>query len=146
MIAPPTLTFPAVGKRSVDARFDGGDLTSDAGLLFIAQADERLGLTDKMARMLGERRQTGKIRFDLATLLKERIYAIAAGYEDCNDLDSLKDDPALRIACGKDVHASQALASQPTLSRFENAVTAKDLLRLGTLLAQTAVAQLPKDT
>jgi Transposase DDE domain group 1 len=146
MIAPPTLAFPAVGQKTVNARFDGGDLTSDAGLLFIAQADERLGLTDKMARALGDCRQTSKVRFDLATLLKERIYAIAAGYEDCNDLDTLKDDPGLRVACGKDIHVLQALASQPTLSRFENAVTARDLLRLGTLLSQTAVAQLPKET
>jgi hypothetical protein len=146
MIAPPTLAFPAVGQKTVNARFDGGDLTSDAGLLFIAQADQRLGLTDQMARVLGDRRQAGKVRFDLATLLKERIYAIAAGYEDCNDLDTLKDDPALRVACGKDIHAPLALASQPTLSRFENAVTAKDLLRLGTLLSQTAVSQLPKET
>jgi Transposase DDE domain group 1 len=146
MIAPPTLAFPAVGHRTVHASFDGGDLTSDAGLLFLAQADKRLGLTDKMAHTLADRRQIGKVRFDLVTLLKERIYAIAAGYEDCNDLDTLKDDPALRIACGKDLRAPQALASQPTLSRFENAVTAKDLLRLGTLLAQTAIAQLPRDT
>jgi hypothetical protein len=146
MIAPPTLAFPAVGQRIVNARFDGGDLTSDAGLLFIAQADERLGLTESMARTLEDHRQTSKVRFDSATLFKERIYAIAAGYEDCNDLDTLKDDPALRIACGKDLQARRALASQPTLSRFENAVTAKDLLRLGTLLSQTAIAQLPKET
>lgn len=146
MIAPPTLNFPAVGQRTVNARFDGGDLTSDAGLLFIAQADERLGLTDKMARTLADCRQIGKVRHDLATLLKERIYAIAAGYEDCNDLDTLKDDPGLRVACGKDVQTPGSLASQPTLSRFENSVTAKDLLRLGTLLSHTAVAQLPKDT
>jgi DDE family transposase len=146
MIAPPTLNFPAAGNRTVHARFDGGDLTSDAGLLFIAQADERLGLTDKMAGTLGERRQISKVRFDLSTLLKERIYAIAAGYEDCNDLDTLKDDPGLRVACGKDIQTPGALASQPTLSRFENSVTARELLRLGTLLSQTAVSQLPKET
>lgn len=146
MIAPPTLAFPAVGQRTVNARFDGGDLTSDAGLLFISQADQRLELTDRMAAILADRRQTSKVQFDAATLLKERIYAIAAGYEDCNDLDTLKDDPALRVACGKDVRTPQALASQPTLSRFENAVGAKDLLRLGSLLAQTAVAQLSPGT
>ena len=73
MIAPPTLAFPAVSHRTVNASFDGGDLTSDTGLLFLAQADQRLGLTDRMARVLLERRQIGKIRFDLATLLKERI-------------------------------------------------------------------------
>jgi hypothetical protein len=146
MIAPPTLNFPAVGQRSVSARFDGGDLTSDAGLLFIAQADGRLGLTDKMADALEERRQSSKIRFDLATLLKERIYAIAAGYEDCNDLDTLRDDPGLRVACGKNIEAPGALASQPTLSRFENSITARELLRVGTLLAHMAVSQLPKQT
>ena len=146
MISPLTLDFPAIANRTVSASFDGGDLTSDAGLLLVAQADKRLGLTDKMARALEERRQTRKIRFRSATLLKERIYAIAVGYEDCNDLDTLKNDPGLRVACGKDIHAPGALASQPTLSRFENAVTVRDLMRLGTLLAETAVAQLPKET
>src|SRR3982750_1679986 len=77
-----TLLFdiPASCSRKINARFDGGDLNSDAGLLLVAQADERIGLTARMASALSEKRQKGKIRFDLLTLLRERIYAIAAGY------------------------------------------------------------------
>ena len=143
-----TLLFdlPASSSREIIARFDGGDLSSDAGLLLVAQADERIGLTAAMADTLSERRQKSKIRFDILTLLRERIYAIAAGYEDCNDLDTLRDDPALRVACRSDLDDVSALASQPTLSRFENAVPWRDLVRLGTLLAQRVVAQLPADT
>jgi hypothetical protein len=143
-----TLLFdiPASCSREIIARFDGGDLSSDAGLLLVAQADERIGLTAAMASALSEQRQKGKIRFDLLTLLRERIYAIAAGYEDCNDLDTLRDDPTLRVACRSDLDDDSTLASQPTLSRFENAVPWRDLVRLGTLLAQHVVAQLPADT
>jgi hypothetical protein len=146
MFSPPTLTFPAIGSRSVIARFDGGDLSSDAGLLLVAQADRRIRLTAKMAGALSERRQRSRIRFDLLTLLRERVYAIAAGYEDCNDLDTLREDPALRVACGSDPEDVCALASQPTLSRFENAVSRRELLRLGELLARQVVAQLPAET
>ena len=146
MNSPCALDFPAVGGRTVTARFDGGDLTSDSGLLLIAEADRHLGLTDKMSGVLAENRQIGKIRFDLSTLIRERIYAIAAGYEDCNDLDTLRNDPALRVACQCDLYEFSALASQPTLSRFENSVKWRELMRLGTAMAEGVVAQLPAST
>lgn len=147
MINSPLLfDFPCHFGRDVLARFDGGSLSSDAGLLLVAQADKRIDLTSKMALVLSERRQTAKIRFDLATLVRERVYAIAAGYEDCNDLDTLREDPVLRVACQDPLQDVSGLASQPTLSRFENAVTARELVRLGTLLANSVVAQLPAAT
>lgn len=137
--------FPA-GSREVLASFDGGDLSSDAGILLLAQIDKSVGLTSAMATTLSERRQKSKVRFDILTLLRERIFAIAAGYEDCNDLDTLRDDPSLRLACGSDLSSASALASQPTLSRFENGFSRRDLMRLGKLLARQVVAQLPADT
>jgi hypothetical protein len=115
-------------------------------LLLIAQADQRIDLTARMADALLDRRQKSKTRFDLPTLLRERVFAIAAGYEDCNDLDTLREDPALRVACQSDMDTTTALASQPTLSRFENSVSIRDLMRLGTLLAESVVAQLPAET
>ncbi len=63
-------------------------MTYDAGILFLSQADKRIGLIDTMANALEDRRQINKIRFDVKTMLRERIFAIALGYEDCNDLDT----------------------------------------------------------
>jgi hypothetical protein len=82
----------------------------------------------------------------VSDLLRERIYAIAQGYEDANDLDRLKADPALKLACGRLPQSGQALASQPTLSRQENAVTVRDLRAMSVQLARRVIAQLPADT
>jgi hypothetical protein len=140
------LVFPAVANRDIVARFDGGDLTTDAGVLLLAQADKKLGLIHAMAGVVCDKRQQGKIRHGLEEILAERIYAIACGYEDANDLDTLKDDPALKVACGRRPQTQPALASQPTISRLENAMSRKDLLRMGMALAQRVIAQLPADT
>jgi hypothetical protein len=142
----PTLTFPAAIGREVLCRFDGGDITSDAGLLLIAQADKKIGLSQALSDALVDKRQQSKVRHDLPTLLRERVFAIAMGYADANDLDRLKDDPALKLACGRRPATGLPLASQPTISRLENSVTKKDLLRLGLALARRVIAQLPADT
>ena len=81
------IVFPAACGREVVCRFDGGDLTSDAGLLLVAEADLKLGLTESMAGVISDRRQQGKVRHSVLELLRERVYAIAGGYEDVNDLD-----------------------------------------------------------
>ena len=142
----PELVFPSVGNRELVARFDGGDLTSDAGLLLLAQADRRIGLINAMSKVATDRRQFSKVRHGFGEILRERIYAIACGYEDANDLDRLKDDPALKVACGRRPHSQPALASQPTISRLENAVGNKDLLRMALAIAERVIAQLPADT
>ena len=142
----PELDFPAVAGRDIVARFDGGDLTSDAGLLLLAQADRHLGLIQAMAQVVTDRRDPNKIEHRCDEILRERIFAIACGYEDANDLDTLRNDPALKLACGRRPTSQPALASQPTISRLENAVGHKDLLRMGLALAQRVIAQLPADT
>lgn len=107
------LAFPAVAGKEVVARFDGGDITSDAGLLLLDLADRKLGLIDAITAALCDRRQRGKITHALNELIRERLFAIGAGYPDANDLDTLRDDPALKIVCGKRPDPMSRLASPP---------------------------------
>lgn len=141
-----TLDFPAVAGRTVTAVCDGGDVTSDAGLLLLKQADAKLGLTARLAAGVCDARQAGKVAHPAWEMLQARVFGIAQGYEDCNDFDRLGSDPGFKVACDRLPATGDELASQPTLSRFENARTPSELVRLGTALLQTAVAQLPRET
>lgn len=140
------LDFPAVSGKVVTGRFDGGDITSDSGLLLLSEADQKIGLVSALSGVIADKRQSSKVRHALPTLLSERIFAIACGYEDTNDLDTLCNDPALKLACGRAPQSDPALASQPTLSRLENCVSKKDLVRMGRALASCVVDQLPSGT
>jgi hypothetical protein len=141
-----SLDFPSVHGKEVTARFDGGDITSDSGLLLLSGADRKIGLLEALSSAIHDRRQASKVTHDLSTLLRERVFAIAAGYEDANDLDVLRSDPALKLACGRAPVSDADLASQPTLCRLENGVSKRDLLRMGLALGSRVVCQLPADT
>jgi hypothetical protein len=121
-------------------------MTSDAGLLFLAQADHKLRLIEQLAHQIVDPRDPNKVRHSIEDLLRERIFALCAGYEDANDLDTLKSDPALLLACGKGLGSGEVLASQPTISRLENTVTSKDLFCLANQLARIVISQLPANT
>jgi len=110
--------FP-LPKLPVVVRDDGGEITSDAGVLLVRELDERLGLTARLAQCLPDHRDQSKVRHSLLALVRQRVYQIACGYEDCNDADWLRFDAALKLAVGKAPHDG-ALASQPTLCRMEN--------------------------
>jgi Transposase DDE domain group 1 len=140
------LLFPLLRSKEICCRFDGGEMSSDAGLLWLAQLDRKLGLTQRLAEQILDKRDPAKVRHSVLDLLRERIYALACGYEDANDLNSLKTDPVLLLACGKSGGAQVALGSQPTLSRFENGVDSKDLLCVALALAEFVIARLPKST
>jgi len=140
-----TLAFPALAGRTVTAVCDGGDVTSDAGVLLLTRADTKLGLTTRLAAGLRDARQAGKVDHSLLAMLQARVFGIAQGYEDGNDFDRLGSDPGFKVACGRLPATGADLASQPTLSRFENARTPSELIRLGAALLETAVAQLPRD-
>ncbi len=127
------LTLFPLPTKPVVVRADGGALTSDAGALLLRQLDERLGLTRRLARCLVDRREPGKVRHEVGSLLRQRIYQIALGYEDCNDADQLRADPALKLAVGR-APADPDLASQPTLSRLENAVGWRECWRISEAL------------
>src|SRR5262249_11445925 len=106
----------------------GGQITSDAGLLPLRAFDQRHHLTRDWAALLRDPRQDDRVRHDSLALLRQRLYQIVAGYEDANDADRLRHDPLLQIVA--DQKLGEALGSQPTLSRWENAPSARDLIRL----------------
>jgi hypothetical protein len=110
--------------------FDAGQLTSDGGLVWLAQADDRLGLSASfLAQMCCWRR--GPVRHALVLLLRQRLLQIARGYEGQNDADTLRHDPLLKLVCGRHPHKpSSDLASQPTFSRLENAIDRRACYRL----------------
>lgn len=139
------MSFPAVRSKTIVGRFDGGEVTSDAGVMLVREADRKMGLSERMAEVAGDRRQRGKVTHTIEEMIRERVYAICLGYEDANDLDLLGSDPALKSACGR-LPSENDLASQPTISRLENSVTRKDLLEMGMGIAETVVSGLPKST
>jgi hypothetical protein len=141
-----TFDFPAVADKQVVACFDGGDITSDAGALLVSQADRKTGLIDALAEQVIDERQSAKVCHSVATLLRQRVIAIACGYEDANDFDTLAADPALKIACGRAPQSGHDLASQPTISRLENRVNRKDVYAMAMAIARCVVAQLPSKT
>lgn len=137
-----SLSFPAVCGRDVVARFDGGDISSDAGMTLVSAADKKVGLTSALALAIDDRRDQAKIDHSIGLLLRERVYAIAMGYEDANDLDRLRYDAVFKTACGRLPKSGLALASQPTISRLENVISRRDLLRMGRALAEKVIEQL----
>jgi Transposase DDE domain group 1 len=113
-------SFPVVARKKITADFDGGRLRSDGGVMLLAMAERRLSIADRLARIFPDRRDPTRITHSLADMIRARVFAICCGYEDANDLDSLRTDPAFKLACGR----------LPTLSRLENAPRLKDAIRL----------------
>ena len=112
-------SFPAVNAKKVTAGFDGGRLTSNGGVMLLAMAERRLGLAEKLSRVLPDRRDPTRIVHSLADMCRARMFAICCGYEDADDLDHLRCDPAFKLACGRLPDSGRDLCSQPTLSRLE---------------------------
>ena len=108
--------FPTCKSRKVIFDFQGGDITSDAGVMLLRLADRRLGLTKELARRIPDTRSKAHGDHSLSDLLRQRIYAIALGYEDLNDHNTLRHDIALQTAVGRD----EAMGSASTLCRLEN--------------------------
>ena len=131
--------FSGVFERPVVAQFDQSHGSSDGGAVLLKAADQRLGLTAALAACLEDERQAGKIEHELDELLTQRIMAIACGYEDANDAARLASDPVHKLLVGRDPVKGEDLASQPTLSRFENSVGRKELFRMAEALADTVI-------
>jgi len=126
----PTTPFavPTPRGKKVYAAFDTGELTTDAGIAFIRSVDDRLGLTATMAPLLPDPRNPLLIHHPHLDLLRQRVYAIVAGYEDTNDATKLRSDPAFKLAAGRAPFDPRSdLASQPSLCRFEHRITAQSL-------------------
>jgi hypothetical protein len=127
------LSFPSVCGKEVIARFDGGRVSSDGGLLLVKQVDASLGLTSGLSECITDNRQRRKVRQSVPDMVRQRVFGIVAGYEDCNDFDTLCSDPLFKVAADRKPVSGDDLASQPTLSRLENSITASDLLKMAEL-------------
>jgi len=120
------LNFSFYRHEIIRADFSGGQITSDAGLLPLRAFDQRHGLTRELAQHLRDPRQSGRVRHASLALLRQRVYQIVAGYEDANDADRLRHDPAFQLLA--DQPLGQPLSSQPTLSRWENTPSAREIV------------------
>jgi len=137
-IAQSTLRVHGISKPVI-ARFDQPQASSDGGAVLLKVIDDRIGLTWRLASAIRDRRQPGKVTHSLRDLLRQRVFGLACGYADCNDAARLADDPIHKLLLERDPLAGAPLGSQPTLSRFENAVRRADLYRLGTAAADTVL-------
>jgi hypothetical protein len=134
-------TPPVALPLTVD--FQGGRLTSDGGWCWVAAANADLDLSATLAAAVPDRRRRG--RHSRHDLLRQRLYQITAGYADQNDADSLRSDPLLKLVCGRLPETDPDLASQPTVSRFENAFSARDCYRLAEALGMVYLRQRERD-
>lgn len=132
--------FAGLADRPVDIRFDQPNGSSDGGAVLLKAADERLGLSAALAASMIDRRLPGLIDYTRTELLRQRLFAIGCGYEDCNDTARLGADPVHQLLAGRPISPDIAMASQPTLSRFENAPTRRDLFALTQALGETVIA------
>ena len=126
--------LPAVARKKLTVDFDGGKQSSDAGLLLLRGAEKKIGVCARLTDAMRDRRDPTRVRHDMFELVSARVLAIACGHEDGNDLDWLRHDPALKMAVGRCPETGAALASQSTISRFENAPTKADAARLAKAL------------
>ena len=138
--APDALQFGRIGRKRIEANFNGGELSSDGGLLLLKAVDERVGLTRAAAAAVKDRRDPDLIEHPLHTLLSQRIFGICCGYEDLNDHAVLRLDGLMQTAVSREC----ALGSAPTLCRLENAVTASDCVALSGLLMDQFIGSFAK--
>jgi Transposase DDE domain group 1 len=131
--------FPSIFKKPVFATFDQTNGSSDGGAVLLKAADDRLDLIRRLASSVIDPRQAGKVAHTFRELLAQRIFAIAMGYPDGNDAARLAADPIHKLIVERDPIHGDDLASQPTLSRFENSLTPRDLYRLGRTMADTVI-------
>ena len=136
---PQTVLFPDLFNKPLVATFDQPHASSDGGAILLKAAEARYGLIDGFARCLVDDRQPGKVRHTLADLLAQRIYGLACGHPDANDADRLAEDPIHKLLLGRDPVDGDPLASQPTISRFENQVGVHELHAMGCELAASVI-------
>jgi len=139
------LRFPTVEGLSIRGHFDAGAMSSDFGALLLSGIDHQIGLTERLAHAFSDQRHESYITHVMQDLLRQRIYQQASGYEDGNDANALRVDPAFKLAMGrKPLDDDNHLASQPTFSRLENAATRKDIYRMTRAMVDQFIASYAK--
>ena len=122
------LLFKDILGKKVEIDFNGYDVSTDTGLLFLREVEDKTHIIAHISDVIRDNRHPGYVEHNIYNILKQRVFQIALGYEDCNDL---RDDPVMKISCDKLPYSDSALASQPTMSRFENTPSRTDLYRIG---------------
>lgn len=138
------IRFPVPTALPLEASFDGGRLTSDGGLPWLERAESALGVCATFAAVIPEWRRA-PVRHALETLVRQRVFQIACGDEDQDDADTLRSDPLLKLVCGRLPETGRDLASQPTLSRLENAVDRRPCYRLALALGELYLRERERD-
>jgi len=138
------IRFETPTALPLEAAFDGGRITSDGGLLWLAKADLQLGLCEAISEHIPEWRKRKGLH-SLSSLVRQRIFQIACGYEDQNDSNSLREDPLLKVVCGSLPESGADLASQPTFSRLENAVDTRCCRQISQALFELYLRERGKD-
>ena len=143
--SPESLRFPPVAGMTVRAEFDGGAMSSDFGPLILRGVDQQIGLIDRLVRAVDDRRHPSYIEHPLRDLFAQRIFQIACGYADANDANALRSDPLFKLGANRHpLTPATDLASGPTFSRLENAVSTKDLYRLAQAFVDQFIASYPQ--
>src|SRR5579872_2215727 len=122
--------LPAVRRKKLTVDFEGGNQSSNGGVLLLREAERSIGVCRRLANTMTDRRDSNRIRHEMFELVMARVVAIACGYEDANDLDRLRHDPLMKLAVGRCPESGEALASQATMSRLENARRKTEAARL----------------
>jgi len=130
--------FP-VSNKQIELSFTGDDISSDGGLLLLREVENQMGLIDRISNCITDNRDQRYVDHTIKEMLTQRVFQIAAGYEDCNDCDDLRDDMIFKACAGRLPQTGLSLASQPTMSRLENSIESQDLYRIGQELVDTFV-------
>ncbi len=129
---------------ALEAAFDGGRVTSDGGLLWLSEMDRELSLCEAISECVAEWRKR-KAHHSVASLVRQRVFQIACGYEDQNDSNFLREDPLFKVACGLLPESGEDLASQPTICRLENAATRRSCYQMAEILFELYLSEREKD-
>jgi hypothetical protein len=136
-------SLPSVQRKKVTAAFDGGRITSDGGVMLLGAIETSMGIAAKLAPLISDRRNPLLVTHGVADILRARMLAIACGYEDADDLDHLRTDPGFKLACGRLPDSGAELCSQPTVSRWENAPTLREVMRMSYAMVDIYCASYP---
>ena len=137
------MRFESEAALALEAAFDGGRLTSDGGLVWLSEVDSELRLCERIAELATEWRKR-KGSHSLSSIIRQRVFQMACGYEDQNDSNTLREDPLLKLVCGSLPESGRDLASQPTISRLENAATRRSCHRIAEMLFELYLTQREK--
>ena len=140
-----SLVSASVCGKKVKLDFKGGNVTSDAGVLLLSEIELQIGIVRSLSESIKDSRRLYSVNHSISELTAQRVYQIACGYEDANDSDTLRIDPAIKMAVGRLPQEGLELASQPTISRLENQVSSKDLVRIADAFVDKFIASYAKE-